>query len=66
MVPLSHQFLEGLPLFLLVTMAQFPKVPLHRELRSFPQGLEVTPPLSQCHDDVGTGSELFYVDMWAL
>ena len=30
MVSLSHRFrvLEGLPLFLLVTMAQFPKVPL--------------------------------------
>ena len=38
-VPL-HRFrvLEGLPLFLLVTMAQFPKVPLDTELGSFPQG----------------------------
>ena len=40
MVSLSHRFrvLEGLPLFLLVTMAQFPKVPLDTELRSFPHG----------------------------
>lgn len=71
MVSLSHRFrvLEGLPLFLLVTMAQFPKVPLDTELRSFPQGRSpraAGPPPSQCHDDVGTGSKLFYVNMWAL
>ena len=75
MVSLSHRFrvLEGLPLFLLVTMAQFPKVLVDTELRSFPHwgrspraGWPGPLPASQCHDDVGTGSKLFYVNMWAL